>query len=143
MDTSSLQESTDGATEIPLIDHDVKLVIWDLDDTFWNGILAEGRIEFIHERAELVKTLAGRGIISSIASNNDYQVVKDVLELAGIWDYFVFPSISYNPKGKRVSQITQRASLSQGTSFLSTTMSSTCKRFAFSTPASWWLVPSI
>ena len=111
MDTSSLQESTDGATEIPLIDHDVKLIIWDLDDTFWNGVLAEGRIEFIHERAELVKTLAGRGIISSIASNNDYQVAKDVLELAGIWDYFVFPSISYNPKGKRVSQIIQRASL--------------------------------
>ena len=94
-----------------MIDHDVKLIIWDLDDTFWNGVLAEGRIEFIHERAELVKTLAGRGIISSIASNNDYQVAKDVLELAGIWDYFVFPSISYNPKGKRVSQIIQRASL--------------------------------
>src|ERR1041384_7260057 len=83
---------------IPSIDNDVKMVIWDLDDTFWNGTLAEGGIEFIESNAEIVRALAGRGIISSIASKNHHEAARDVLERAGVWDYFVFPSISFDPK---------------------------------------------
>jgi FkbH-like protein len=111
MDTLTTNGVDDATMGITSIDHDVKMIIWDLDDTLWNGTLAEGHIEFIDERAELIKCLATRGIISSIASKNDYQAARDVLEQAGIWDYFVFPSISYQPKGKRVSQIIQKASL--------------------------------
>src|SRR5207248_9165328 len=36
---------------------------------------------------------------------------KETLHRAGIWDYFVFPSISYEPKGKRVAEVIQNASL--------------------------------
>jgi FkbH-like protein len=97
--------------EILSIDHDVKMVVWDLDDTLWTGILNEGEIKIIDKHVELVKSLAARGIISSIASKNDHSKAKDVLERAGLWNYFVFPSISYAPKGKRVSQIIENASI--------------------------------
>ena len=93
------------------IKNDVKMVIWDLDDTFWSGTLAEGGIEFIESNAETVRALAARGIISSIASKNDPDNAKEVLERAGIWNYFVFPEISYTPKGNTVAEIIRNASL--------------------------------
>lgn len=43
----------------------VRLVIWDLDDTFWKGTLTEGGIEPILENIELVKLLSARGIVNS------------------------------------------------------------------------------
>src|SRR5258708_23042620 len=111
MHTGLTPEVVDGPPKLTSIDNDVKMVIWDLDDTFWNGTLAEGGVELISSHGELVKTLAARGIISSIASKNDYNAAKGILEREGLWDYFVFPSISYDPKGKRVSEIIQNASL--------------------------------
>ena len=105
---SSTQRTGLTATSI---DNDVKMVIWDLDDTFWNGTLAEGGIEFIESNAEIVRALAGRGIISSIASKNQHEAARDVLERAGLWDYFVFPSISFDPKGEKVAEIIRNASL--------------------------------
>jgi FkbH-like protein len=93
------------------IDNDVKMIIWDLDDTFWTGTLAEESIEFVASNAEIVRALASRGILSSIASKNDLDAAKKILEREGIWDYFVFPSISFNPKGERVAEIIRNASL--------------------------------
>jgi FkbH-like protein len=93
------------------IEHDVKLVIWDLDDTFWNGTLAEGGIEFIDRNAECIQVLARRGIISSISSKNDLDTVRRILEEKGVWQYFVFPSISFSPKGENVAAIIEKASL--------------------------------
>jgi len=100
--------STIPATSVP---NDVKLVIWDLDDTFWKGTLAESGIEFVHSNAAIVRTLAARGIISSIVSKNDYDTAKAILEREGIWEYFVFPSISFDPKGQRVADIIDNAAL--------------------------------
>src|SRR5712671_2178542 len=111
-DFSNLGEDTSPRnSQIEDITNDVKMVIWDLDDTFWKGTLAEGEIEFIQKHGELVKELASRGIISSIASKNDFNSAKEILERHGLWDYFVFPSISFEPKGKRVSQIIDNAAL--------------------------------
>jgi len=93
------------------IGNDVKMVIWDLDDTFWNGTLAEGTARLNETNVEVVRTLAARGILSSIASKNEFESAKQILESLRIWDYFVFPSISYDPKGKRVAEIIENASL--------------------------------
>jgi hypothetical protein len=46
----------------------VKLVVWDLDDTFWRGVLSEEPVLPVAENIELVKRLAARGIVSSICS---------------------------------------------------------------------------
>lgn len=36
---------------------DIKLVIWDLDETFWNGTITEGEIEIPEENRYLEKGL--------------------------------------------------------------------------------------
>ncbi|MDD5793093.1 MAG: hypothetical protein PUD22_10965 [Erysipelotrichaceae bacterium] len=83
----------------------LKLVIWDLDDTFWTGTLSEGGILPIERNISLVKSLTDRGIVNSICSKNDFQSVEVQLSEIGLWDYFVFPSVDWNPKGERISSL--------------------------------------
>lgn len=89
----------------------VKLVIWDLDETFWKGTLSEGPVEIIPENVEMVRNLVQRGIMCSISSKNDYEPAKAELERAGIWDYFIFPVINWNPKGENIRDIISRCQL--------------------------------
>lgn len=83
----------------------IKLVIWDLDDTFWKGTLSEGPIESIDEHIQLVKALTDRGIVNTICSKNDYVPTVSKLEELGINEYFVFKSIDWSPKGQRINQL--------------------------------------
>ena len=83
----------------------IKLVIWDLDETFWKGTLSEGEIVIVKKHVEIVKELARRGIICSISSKNDFEPARAELEKVGVWDYFIFPSINWNPKGENVKRI--------------------------------------
>jgi FkbH-like protein len=89
----------------------IKLIIWDLDDTFWKGTLSEEGIVPISENIKLVKYLSSRGIINSIASKNDFEKAKATLTELNIWDYFVFPQINWNPKGNNIKQIIDSAQL--------------------------------
>lgn len=89
----------------------IKLVIWDLDETFWSGTLSEGEITPIVSNIELVKTLTDRGIINSISSKNDFETAKQRLLDLGIWDYFVFPAIAWTPKGECVAEIIKNCQL--------------------------------
>lgn len=89
----------------------IKLVIWDLDETFWKGTLSEEKIEPIESNVELVKSLVNRGIMNSIVSKNDYEKAKKELKELGIWDYFIFPQISWNPKGETVKKLLQMSAL--------------------------------
>jgi len=90
----------------------VRLVIWDLDQTFWAGTLAEGGITaYIESHHDVVIALARRGIISSICSKNDYATVKSVMQERGIWEYFVFPSINWLPKADRIAAIIEATHL--------------------------------
>jgi FkbH-like protein len=89
----------------------VRLVIWDLDETFWNGTLSEGGIEYNRTNHDLVIALAERGIVSAICSKNDMKTTKAVLAENGIWDFFVFPSIDWNPKGPRIKALIEEIQL--------------------------------
>ena len=83
----------------------IKLIIWDLDDTFWKGTLSEGDIIPIKEHIELIKKLSTRGIINSICSKNDFsQTICKLQELA-VAEYFVFPSVNWDAKGNRISRL--------------------------------------
>jgi FkbH-like protein len=88
-----------------------KLVIWDLDDTFWDGTLLEGTMRYVPAHHDLVVALSKRGIINSICSHNDREQALDVLCRHGIADYFVFPEISYDSKGAAVARIIEAAQL--------------------------------
>lgn len=83
-----------------------KLIIWDLDDTLWQGTLAEGHDVVLDERrAAFVRTLNERGIVSAICSKNDPSAARATLETFGLWDAFVFPCIAFVPKGPAVKQL--------------------------------------
>lgn len=89
----------------------IKLVIWDLDDTFWKGTLSEGPVDIIPENIQIVKELVDRGIMNSIVSKNDFDKARKQLEDFGVWDLFIFPKISWNPKGEIVKQLLEQCKL--------------------------------
>lgn len=80
----------------------VKLVIWDLDETFWSGTLSEGEIVPIYECIETVKNLTDAGIINSISSKNDSDKALGELSQIGLNEYFVFNDINWNSKGAQI-----------------------------------------
>ena len=89
----------------------IKLVIWDLDDTFWKGTFSEEEVELIQENIELVKNLNYRGIVSSICSKNNSDDVIAFLKKKGIDDQFVFKSINWDAKAPRVQAIIKNMNL--------------------------------
>ena len=89
----------------------IKLVIWDLDETFWRGTLSENGAEIISSNVDIVKELTRRGIMNSISSKNDFESAKRVLEEAGVWDFFIFPSINWGPKGESVKKLIEACQL--------------------------------
>jgi hypothetical protein len=90
---------------------DIRLVVRDLDETFWRGTLTEGGVEVVPEHVEIVRALARRGVMSSICSKNDLAPVRDILVAHDIWRYFVFPDVSWAPKGPRVQALIEQAQL--------------------------------
>lgn len=82
----------------------IKLIIWDLDETFWKGTLSEEEVEIPEDNLYLIKRLTDIGIINSINSKNDWDNVRKELIDKDVFEYFVFPSVSWDPKGNRVKQ---------------------------------------
>ncbi len=92
----------------------IKLVIWDLDGTVWNGTISESEIEFKPLVLNLIKEFTTKGIMNSICSKNDFNRVKETFLNSGyqeFWDYFVFPSINWSAKGERVQEIIKNMNL--------------------------------
>lgn len=89
----------------------IKLVIWDLDETFWKGVLSEGTAEFDDSNALLIRNMTDAGIISSICSKNDEQQVLTYMKQHSVADLFVFNSINWAAKGSRVKQIISEMNL--------------------------------
>lgn len=83
----------------------VKLIIWDLDDTFWRGTLSEGEVEALADNLELVRATAARGLVHSIVSKNDLAPVEAKLTELGVRDLFVFLRVSWQPKGPIIKQL--------------------------------------
>lgn len=89
----------------------IKLIIWDLDDTLWTGTLSEDGYQLSQVHSQLIKDLTDAGIINSICSKNDYEPTKVELQTVGLWEYFVFPSINWDNKGKRIQCIIDQMAL--------------------------------
>jgi FkbH-like protein len=89
----------------------IRLVIWDLDETFWRGTLEEGEVSIPPEHAAIVRALARRGIVSSVCSKNDHTTAKARLEQEDLWDWFVFSRIEYTFKSNLVADIVEQIGL--------------------------------
>lgn len=94
-----------------MLSANVKIVIWDLDETFWDGTLSEGEVQRIETNIKIVQELVDRGIMCSIVSKNNFEDVKAQLEKWNIWDLFIFPHISWMPKGEQVKHLLEDCSL--------------------------------
>ncbi len=95
--------------EIQMPAEQVKCVVWDLDNTLWDGVLIETSDESSIKLKEgvlnIIKALDERGIIQSIASKNDYETAWPVVQRLGIGDYFLYPQIHWNAKSISMRQI--------------------------------------
>ena len=83
---------------------DIKLVIWDLDDTFWQGTISESEVIPVEKNLQLLKDLTDRGIINSICSKNEHDIAVEKLKEFNVSEYFVFPSINWENKGLRIKE---------------------------------------
>src|SRR5215469_1113182 len=89
----------------------VRLLIWDLDDTFWSGTLEEGGCAPIERNLDIVRQLNRRGIISSVCSKNAIERVRTELDQIGVLDEFVFIRAAFIPKGQMVRSVIEAAQL--------------------------------
>ncbi len=86
----------------------VKCVIWDLDNTAWDGLVAEQDAEKVALRPDVLKTmqvLDERGILQSIASKNDFENAWAALERLGISHLFLHSKINWQPKSLNIRKI--------------------------------------
>lgn len=86
----------------------IKLVIWDLDNTLWKGVLLEDNDVQLRKRVlKIIKTLDKRGILQSIASKNEHKYAEEKLKKLGIYEYFLYPQINWNAKSVSVKKIVE------------------------------------
>ncbi|MEK4517829.1 HAD-IIIC family phosphatase [Paenibacillus sp. FSL H8-0122] len=94
----------------------IKCVVWDLDNTLWNGVLSEGDpVEPDNAALELIRELDRRGILQSISSKNDYDKAMQKLDEFGLRHFFLYPQIHWNPKSEAVQAIINRLNISEDT----------------------------
>jgi FkbH-like protein len=88
-----------------------KLVVCDLDNTLWDGVIGEGAVQHHVERQQTLRRLKDDGgIVLSIASKNDPANVRfdgGVL----VADDFVAPQISWGPKTQAIDTIRKKLNL--------------------------------
>ncbi|MGE5632421.1 MAG: HAD-IIIC family phosphatase [Caulobacteraceae bacterium] len=84
----------------------IKCVVWDLDNTVWNGVLLEDENVALREGiTEIIKVLDSRGILQSIASKNEYNAAINKLKEFGLEEYFLYPQINWNSKSSSILNI--------------------------------------
>jgi len=93
----------------------VKCLVWDLDNTVWDGILIETEnsdsLTLLPGVAETMERMDARGILQSIASKNDFDQAWPVLERLGISRYFLYPQIHWNAKSGSMRQIAEKLNI--------------------------------
>lgn len=93
----------------------VKCIIWDLDNTLWDGVLIEGDVKPNDELIKLIKHLDACGIVNSIASKNDEKTARAKLAELGIEQYFVFSKINWLPKSVNVTTTVKQMNINANT----------------------------
>ncbi len=84
----------------------IKCVVWDLDNTLWDGVLLEGDDVALGDGVmDVIQELDRRGILNSIASRNEHGLAMAKLEELGVADYFLYPEINWNSKSLSVQAI--------------------------------------
>lgn len=84
----------------------VKCVVWDLDNTLWNGVLLEDEEVSLRQGVRgIIEELDKRGILQSIASKNEHNIAMEKLKELGLDEFFIYPQINWGAKSSSIKAI--------------------------------------
>ena len=87
-----------------------KLIVCDLDNTLWDGVIGEGAVRHHHDRQEALLLLKTRGVVLAVASKNDPEnVVWDQAKLSG--SDFIAQRINWRPKAANIRALAEELNL--------------------------------
>ena len=102
------QAATGTQATVPAI----KCVVWDLDNTLWDGILLENDdVAPRQEVIDLLHRLDQRGILLSIASKNDFEYAWERLKMLGLDELFLYPQIGWAQKSEGLRNIASQLNI--------------------------------
>lgn len=94
----------------------IKCLVWDLDNTLWDGTLIEkDKLVLKKEAVDIIMELDKRGILQSIASKNNYEDAFQKLREFGLHEYFLYPQIHWEPKSISIKTIAQKINIGMDT----------------------------
>lgn len=87
-----------------------KIVVCDLDNTLWDGVIGEGEVAHYAERQQTLKKLKEKGVVLAITSKND---PKNVHWRGGVLtaEDFVASEIHWEPKAASMKRIATKLNL--------------------------------
>ncbi|MBD3306789.1 HAD-IIIC family phosphatase [candidate division KSB3 bacterium] len=95
---------------------EIKCVVWDLDNTIWDGTLLESDdVRLKPGIKDILATLDSRGILHSIASKNHYDDAVGTLKRFGLDAYFLYPEIHWNAKSLSIGNIQKHLNIGMDT----------------------------
>lgn len=87
----------------------IKCLVWDLDNTIWNGTLMEkDRCRLKPGIKPILEELDRRGILLSIASANDEDAAAEALKRKGLYRFFLYPQINWSKKVKSLQTVAHK-----------------------------------
>ncbi len=92
-----------------------KCLVWDLDNTLWDGVLLEGNVRLREEAANTVAELDRRGILHSIASRGDEELAMAALREYRLDGLFLLPQINWSAKSQNILTISKKLQISLDT----------------------------
>jgi FkbH-like protein len=109
-----VQEAASPAEKTPKI----KCVVWDLDNTLWDGVLVEDgpvKLRLKPGIAEIIRELDRHGVLHSIASKNNPDEALHALKQFQLAEYFLCPQISWQPKSQGIQEIARQLNIGSNT----------------------------
>jgi FkbH-like protein len=90
----------------------IKCVVWDLDNTLWDGVLLEDAAVSVRPAVvEHIRRLDRVGVLHSLASRNDHDTAMAKLRELGLDELFLCPQIGWNAKSESIRRIAKRLNL--------------------------------
>ncbi|MET0236195.1 MAG: HAD-IIIC family phosphatase [Kibdelosporangium sp.] len=90
----------------------VKCLVWDLDDTLWNGVVLEGDDpEVVPAAVTTLTTLDQRGILHTVASRGELDVAARHIDRHGLGEMFTALEVNWGAKSESIRRLADRLNI--------------------------------
>ncbi|RZL82508.1 MAG: HAD-IIIC family phosphatase [Rhodococcus sp. (in: high G+C Gram-positive bacteria)] len=90
------------------VEQTVKCMVWDLDDTLWDGVVLEQDVPVPNADAlRALDVLDRRGILHAVASRGEFEPAAAHLRLHGLEELFCAIDVGWGPKSEAVRRISE------------------------------------